>query len=215
VAANGAIQMVTYQLISKRQWQNNYVPEKLHAIYYKQAYVAMRWDIAGAGFALNVNNPKLAIIRIVSPTIVNNILVDQWTGDPLMLMNSYLYRWDDVENDGRIVYRWSSKEFHIGKPENLGAMKIYFDAIPANSQSLNVDEWAVASLNSLPIDVKATIKIYADRVLVFTRNLPTLSGELMRLPSGFKASIWQIEVTGRVRIDRIEIAGTAKELQSV
>lgn len=215
LAANGTITMVTYQLISKRQWQNGYVPDKLHAIYYKQAYMAMRWDIAGSGFALNVNNPKLAIIRIVSPAIVNNIMVDQWTGDPLMIMNSYLYIWDDVEVDGRITYRWSSKEFHLQKPENLGAMKVYFDAIPANSQSSNVDDWAVASLNALPMDVKATIKLYADRALVFTRNLPTLTGELMKLPSGYKASIYQIEVTGRVRIDKIEMASTDKELQAV
>lgn len=215
LASNGTIVMVTYQLISKRQWRNNYVPEKLHAIYYKQSYLATRWDIAGSGFVLNVNNPKVAIMRLLSPSIINNVMVDQWTGDPLMIMNSYLYVWDDVEVSGRIIYRWSSKEFQLPKPENLGALKIYFDSIPANSQSLNVDAWAVASLAALPLDVKATIKVYADRVLVFTRNLPTLSGELMRLPSGFKASIWQIEVTGRVRIDKIEMAGTDKELQSV
>lgn len=215
LAANGNITMVTYLLITKRQWQNNYHPEKLHAVYYKQAYMAMRWDIAGAGFVLNVNNPKLAIVRIVSPAIVNNILIDQWTGDPLMIMNSFLYQWDNVKVDGRLVYRWSSKEFHLPKPENMGAMKVYFDAIPANSQSLNADSWAVASLAALPLDVKATIKVYADRELKFTRDLPAFTGELMKLPSGFKASIWQVEVTGRVRVDSIEMASTTKELESV
>lgn len=215
LAANGTIQLITYQLISKEQWQSDFVPASLHAVYYKQAYLAMRWDVAGAGFALNVNNPKTAIERIVAPVIVDNIQIDQWTGDPLMIMGSYLYQWDNVTVDGRIVYRWASKEFHLAKPENLGAMKVYFDSIPANSQSSNVDAWAVDSLSDLPLDVKGVVKVYADRVLVFTRNLPTLTGDLMRLPSGFKASIWQVEVTGRVRIDSIEMASTVKELQSV
>lgn len=214
LAANGTIIMITYNLISKRQWKNTFFPEKLNAVFYKQAYLALRFDVAGKGFSLNVNNPKIAIDRILSPSIVRNILIDQWTGEPLMIMNSFLYIWDNVESDGRIAFRWQSKEFHIQRPENLGAMKVYFDAIPANSQSLAVDAWAVASLALLPLDVKAQIKIYADRVLVFTKNV-LVTGDLMRLPSGFKASIWQLEVIGRVRIDSIEVASTVKELETV
>lgn len=215
LAANGTIQLITYQLISKQQWQNDFSPTTLHGIYYKQAYMAMRFDAAAAGFSLNVNNPKIAIERILPPVIVKNVLIDQWTGDPMMIMGSYLYQWDNVTVDGRVVYRWASKEFHLTKPQNLAAMKVYFDDIPANSQSSNVDAWAVASLALLPLDVKGEVKVYADRVLVLTRNLPTLSGDLMRLPDGFKASIWQIQITGRVRVDSIEMASTAKELESV
>lgn len=215
LAANGTVQIITYALISKSQWQNDYVPDELRAVYYKQAYLAMRSDAAADGFALNVNNPKIAVERIVAPVVVKNVLIDQWTGDPMMIMGSYLYQWDNVTVDGRMVYRWASKEFHLPKPQNLAAMKVYFDDIPANSQSSNVDAWAVASLALLALDVKGEIKVYADRVLVFTRNLPTLSGDLMRLPDGFKASIWQVQVTGRVRVDSIEMASTAKELESV
>lgn len=214
LAANGAIEMITYALISKRQWKEDFVPEMLNAIFYKQAYMAMRSDIAGNGFSLNVDNPKIAVERVLSPSIVRNILTDQWTGEPTMIMNSFLYVWDNVEVDGRVVYRWQSKEFHINKPENLGAMKVYFDDIPANSQSLAVDDWAVASLALLPLDVKARIKLYADRDLVFTKDV-TETGDLMRLPSGFKASIWQVEIIGRVRVDSIEVASTVKELESV
>lgn len=215
LAANGTVQLITYQLISKEQWQNDFGHTHLHAVFYKQAYLAMRNDAVVAGFALNVNNPKTAIEHILPPAIVRNVLIDQWTGDPLMIMNSFLYQWDKVTVDGRIVYRWKSKEFHLPKPENMAAMKVYFDSIPTNSQSANVDEWAVDSLAKLALDVKGTVKVYADRVLVFTRNLPTLTGDLMRLPSGFKASIYQVEITGRVRVDSIEMASTAKELETV
>jgi hypothetical protein len=48
-------------------------------------------------------------------------------------------------------------------------------------------------------------------VLRFTRALNS-SGELFRLPSGFKATFWQIEIEGNTQINSVEIATSAKEL---
>jgi hypothetical protein len=39
--------------------------------------------------------------------------------------------------------------------------------------------------------------------------------DIFRLPSGFRAFDWQIELIGRVRIDSVELASTMKELQGV
>ena len=38
------------------------------------------------------------------------------------------------------------------------------------------------------------------------------TGELMRLPSGFKADFWQIELEAVVSIDSVQMATSVKEL---
>jgi hypothetical protein len=144
----------------------------------------------------------------------SNIILDPWTGEPVFIMNGFLYLWDSVITDARMVYKWTSKEFHHPKPTNYAALKIYYDAIPENSQSSNSDPWATTSVALLPIDVTGQLKLYADRVLVWTRNFAS-AGELMRLPSGYKAEVFQLEVTGRVRVDSVQMGTTVKELEQV
>lgn len=58
------------------------------------------------------------------------------------------------------------------------------------------------------------MKLYADGVHIWTRELRT-SGEIMKLPSGYKADFFQIEVQARVRVFSIEIASSAKELKQI
>lgn len=54
-------------------------------------------------------------------------------------------------------------------------------------------------------------RVYADSRLVMTRELRT-SGELMRLPSGFKADYWQVEIESRIKVNSIQFATSVKEL---
>lgn len=67
---------------------------------------------------------------------------------------------------------------------------------------------------SLPTNSFGRVRVYADGRLVFTRELVT-SGEMMRLPSGFKAQFWQIEVEARVKVYSIQVGTSAKELRGV
>ncbi len=216
LAAGGSVQLLTEEIISKRRWEEEYDPKNMRAVWYKQAYLAMPFAGTAEGFIIHISNPKKAIAKIPMPGVLaQNIILDAWTGEPIFIMNTFLYLWDSVDTDARMVYRWVSKEFHHQKPTNYAAMKIYFDGIPENSQSNNSDPWATTSLAALPIDVTGELKLYADRVLVWTRNFSAVAGELMRLPSGYKAEIFQIEVTGRVRVDSIQLATSVKELQAV
>lgn len=214
IAANGTIRLLTEEIISKRKWEVEFDPSNMRAVWYKEAYMAMPVGGEQSGFLVHISNPKKAIERILMPDLIDNIILDAWTGEPLIIMNTFLYVWDSVTTDARMVYRWLSKEFHHPKPTNYAALKVFFDAIPENSQSTNSDLWADASLGMLPIDVTGKLRLYADRVLVWERNFAN-SGELMRLPGGYKAEIYQLEVTGRVRVDSIQMATNVKELQTV
>jgi hypothetical protein len=55
------------------------------------------------------------------------------------------------------------------------------------------------------------VRIYADGVLRFTRQLRS-TGEFMRLPSGFKAQFWEVELESDLTVTSIELATSAKEL---
>jgi hypothetical protein len=51
-------------------------------------------------------------------------------------------------------------------------------------------------------------------VLVSAQEI-RVPGELHRLPSGFKASFWQIEIEARVKVKSFQMATSVKELQVV
>ncbi len=57
---------------------------------------------------------------------------------------------------------------------------------------------------------QVNIKIYADDVLRYERSIT--SNDVMRLPSGYKADKWQIELNTAQNIYSFKMAGTAKEL---
>ena len=95
---------------------------------------------------------------------------------------------------------------------NMEAMRVWF-TLPDGVTTLN----PVRNTNqtqTLANDQYAIARVYADDRLVLTRELRT-SGELIRMPSGYKSQFWQVEIEGRVNITGIEAATSAKELAGV
>ena len=58
------------------------------------------------------------------------------------------------------------------------------------------------------------MKVFADRRVVYDQQVPR-NGRAVRLPSGFKADIWQFELRGRAPIYSLHVASTMKELKGV
>jgi len=54
-----------------------------------------------------------------------------------------------------------------------------------------------------------TIRVYADKVLVKTINDFNVP---LRLPSGFQARTWEVDVSGNIAVEKITIASTMSEL---
>lgn len=211
LAANGTIRNTTEQLISARQWLSEYQPKTMRAIFYKGNYFALQ-TILVDGFKYQPGNVKHAINHIKAPAACSNNIIDVFTGTPAFISSGFLYEWDSSMVAGRIAWHWKSKEFVLPKPENLAAFMVEHEVIPANSQSDAVEPWALASYAMLPKDKFGVIKIYADRVLVLERDFPAKSGETVRIPSGFKADLWSVELTARVRVDSWQLAASVKDL---
>ncbi len=107
---------------------------------------------------------------------------------------------------------WRSKIFQPKKTDNFQAMKVYFevpdgtgDQAPTRTNTL---------VQELAVDQYGLVRAYANGTLVMTRELRT-TGELWKLPSGFKADFWQFEIEGRVRVLSLQVATSAKELAGV
>lgn len=95
---------------------------------------------------------------------------------------------------------------------NMEAMRIWFEVPPGTAPLNPVPNTALDQ--TLQPDQWGLVRVFADGRHVFTREI-RVSGEMYRLPSGFKATYWQIEIEARVTVQTIEAATAAKELGSV
>jgi len=216
LAAAGQVVNVTEKLFSKDNWLDQFnVPQlraaRLGSSYYTFGSISVGAfqedtfqptafefnDYTGAttGGAIEPTDARLAFMPLSVDYPVMNIYNDPWTNEVLVLRDGKVY-WVDVAGDElRKEYTWRSKRFQPTLKKNLEAMKVYFDN-PEGLTSLG------------------TIKIYADGRLAATKTI-LASGQLMRLPSGFKADFWQLEITSRVSISSVQVATSAKELAGV
>lgn len=65
----------------------------------------------------------------------------------------------------------------------------------------------------LPPDVAAVLSIYANRKLIYQEAVAP--NRQVRLPSGFRASVWQVSIISRVPVYSIQLATTGRELSDV
>jgi hypothetical protein len=85
---------------------------------------------------------------------------------------------------------WKSKKFQVPSPVNFGAAQV-FAAGPV------------------------TVKVYADGVLKHTETQGATSANPFRLPSGFRATNWEVQIEGSYEVTSLFIASTMSELAQV
>jgi hypothetical protein len=216
LAAAGQVVNATEKLFTKDNWLDYFnVPQlrsaRLGSSYYtfgsvdtgvfqEDAFQPTAFEITDytgsyTGGAIDPTDGRVAFMPLSSAMATMNLYNDPWTNEVLVLREGKVY-WVDVAGDApREEYTWKSKRFQPASRKNLEAMKVYFD-------------------NPEGLTSFGTIKIYADGRLAATKTLLS-SGQAIRLPSGFKADFWQIEITSRVSISSVQMATSVKELASV
>lgn len=199
-AVPGQVRVVTSDLINPDEWQSFHDLSKLQAVRFGTAYMAFETPSTGAtskGFLIEAGQPRISYNQLENLSAgITAIDTDPWSASTLIIRNGAIYVWDQPDNTNIQTYVWKSKVFQMPYLDNLGAMKIFF---------------TVPSGVSAPFGV---VRVYADGRLVLTRDLVT-SGEEMRLPSGFTAHTYQVEVEARVIIHNIQVATTSRELRGV
>ncbi len=236
IAVPGRVEVVTRKLINKDKWldQENFlnVPTlratAVNGGYYcwgsvgggtfdADAFEELSFsqeDYGGAyqGAFIDLSDPRVGYTKLSAEAATFNCYTDSWTGETFLIRDGQVYWLDLGPNRNHEPYLWRSKVMETPNQRSFGAMRIYhaplvdtpelpFVANTDAVQTLAVTQWGI-------------VRVYADGELKFTRELRT-SGEIMRLPSGFKATFWEVEVEARVQIKSIELATTAKELGTV
>jgi len=156
-----------------------------------------RSDTTGSktGALIDTSDERMAYVSLTADEPTLSVFNDPWTGEVLTVRGGKVYH-HDVSTGTRSTYTWRSKVFSLPFRNNLEAMKAFF----------TVPDGVTGSLG--------TMRLYADDRLVWERELLT-SGVMMRLPSGFKADFWQVEIEGQVILWSVQMATSARELASV
>lgn len=236
VAVPGAAQVVTKPIITKDYWgdpQTNVYLNSLRAAVLDGAYYCwgsvlsgcfdagafdtaafLQEDLTGAytGAVIDTSNPRISYIRMLADAPTFNCFTDQWTGEVFLIRDGQVL-WVDVTNTRpHGPYLWRSKVIQTPNKRNLAAMRVEFETY-LGSPELNPAP-NTAPVQTLAPDQYGLVRVYADGVLRFTREI-RVSGEAMRLPSGFKALDWEIEIEGNVKVTSVEVATSMRELRSV
>jgi hypothetical protein len=231
LVANGQAALITDNLIQKDEWNNfNKVPTlratRLSNAYYAfgsvrsgftqtdafQANAFQQDDFFGAtrGILLDPSNPRISFNTLTSVDTTVNVFNDAWSGETMIIRNSKVYRLDMADRDfARDIALWKSKIFQANDKKNFQALRVYFELPPWAPVQNPVRDTNPDQV--IGTDKYGIIRLYADGRRVMVRELRE-SGELMRVPSGFKADYWQIEFETRVRVSSVQLATSVKEL---
>ena len=157
-----------------------------------------------------------------------------------MLIGNRIYEWDAL-SEPFSLQSWKSKLFVLPTPTNFGAILVESDEALTDEEVANIEaeiariqaenevlfaedsiggELGGSLLNQYPvngdmllpiptINRNVSVSVYADRKLVATIGKVN---RMARLPSGFKAAKWEIEVTSDMPITQILMATTGMEL---
>lgn len=198
--------IVTLDTMSKDTWLTSYHGKTIIGARHRAQYIAIHSE---GGFIFDVTDNKTGFVLLNSLDNATAIWNDEFEGNTYVMIDSNIYLWDSEATEHQ-TYQWRSKQFYAPAPISLGAVHV--------TSSRRVDDLPETSDPSglLPDGVRARFRIYSgpDFTLIMERDIekPT---DIFRLPSGFRAFDWQIELIGRVRIDSVELASTMRELQGV
>jgi hypothetical protein len=214
----GRLLNITEQMVKRDVWQQTTKGAALRAARFNGAYYAYGSVIAGAfdeltfdtdsftqedisnaltGILVDPVNQTASFSTLLSANIVYGVFGDFWTGELMLVRNGGMY-WVD-QGDAAVeleAYVWTSKIFQTTRPQNFAALQVFFD-VPVVAPSSY-----------------GTIKVYANGSLKSTQTIVT-SGGILRLPSGFKASFWQIKLETALTVLSVHMATSTQELYAL
>jgi hypothetical protein len=135
------VNLITQDILTKEEWAG-YNPSDIFASQLGLQYIAFNSD--NFGFVFNPLEPKTKLIELDFFNQVTGVQTDKYTGNVYIIRSDRVYDWDP-ETDERLFWQWKSKEFHLPKPINFGAVKIKFET---QAQAVVVDTTNQAYLQS-------------------------------------------------------------------
>lgn len=162
------------------------------------------------GIMLWFADPRVALTELAPGAVeVLNLITDIFNSEIMTIRKDegnfpVVYLVDLRAQQNQVKYVWRSKMFKTDFLANLGAAKVYWTPPVAGAGDTVFRMYSAA--DSQEIEDGLTLR--------FEQKM-TQSGQMFRLPSGFKSLYFQFEVEGWVFLDAIHVASTPRELRTI
>ena len=190
VEGNNAV-VVTEGILTPAQWKQRYSPSNINAYVSEGKYIA--FCTPTKGFIFDPRNQQQAFADVDRSYI--GAAYDPDNGDLIVNDGGVLKKWNGDETlENSTPYRWRSKKFVAPKQISLSVAR--------------VETW-------YPLDTplgEVTMRVWADSVELPTITLTDPVWRYHRLPAGFRAKVWEFEITGR---NPISYAGIFEAMDEV
>lgn len=240
VTQSGTVQNTSDPWITRERWKSLTPNRNLRSVFLASSYYSLGCvrgsdnGVAQQGFTIELNaadaqsfgiwpqpgGHRVGFSKLNGPNgfDVVNVFLDPWSGVGCILQNHGVYYFD-FEDQAPVMqtYIWRSKKFQQKSKKNFEAMRFWFET-PAGTPALNAMRLEAATNDpvwaSLPADRYGIVRVYADDVLVTTREI-RVTRELLRILSGFKSETWWFEIEARVPISNFQFGTSVKALAQV
>lgn len=190
----GSAELVSKNLFTTEQWKA-LDPTSFHAEQYEGRYFFSHAPVGGAGQEMGIfditGTQPYYIETDETPITMTR---DASTGALYMLLTARgVHRWDAPGADLK-AQLWRSRLYQIVSPVSYAGILIEADA----------------AIGTIPAgQTPNTTRVYADGTLVHTT---TVTNDPVRLPNGFRAKKWEIEIEGYIPITAISMGQSYDEL---
>jgi len=245
VASSAGARVVTDQLMTRDDWlktaPDRFVSGQFYGLYFASyEYVDPQGNALSGSFIIDLTGQEAFLKR--TNYKADATWYDISGGNLYLCIGQDIYQWDALDSENEIL-TWKSKQYVIPRPTNFGVILIEGSTLLTPEQQSAIDaanaaakayndsvfndlsiggELGGSAFNTYPIDGDELQRITADRFVSVTvyadgEQVAVVSklNKTTRLPSGFLAQSWEVEISANADIAQVTLAGTATELAGV
>jgi len=178
--------LITDTMFNRREFES--LSPSSMSCYYYDGLLFCFYDtgIVQAGFIVDPQSPKSGLIDLDFYATAG--YTDPANGDLFLVVNGILVRFDG-DPAANLEYVWRTGEIITNRPLHYGVVQVDSDTYPV------------------------TVNIYVDREL---RHSALITGpEPIRIPSGFKSSVWEFEIAGSSEVNGFSFSETMQDLRAI
>ena len=245
VASSAGARVVTDQLMTRDNWlrtaPGRFVASQFYGRYLASyEYLEPNGQAQSGSFIIDLTGQDASLHRTNHKADAS--WYDITSSTLYLCMGQDIYEWDALDSENEIL-TWKSKPFIVAKPTNFGVIMVEgstvmtaeeeaaIEQLQADAQAYNASifgntsiggELNGAALNVYPVNGDDLRILSQDRFVSVTviadgDPVATISriNRACRLPSGFLAQTWEVEISANADIAQVTLAGTGAELAGV
>lgn len=184
-ATDNSLQLATEGVLTRDQWQD-LVPSTIIGFAWEGHYIGFYNDgTESKGFIFDPRGGKNSYVKLDFHATAG---FNDLENDELYLVVGGSVVKFAAHASSLLSYTWRSKSFFVPRPINPG----------------------VAKLNCESYSPNPTFKLFADGVQKY--SVTVTNGDTFRLPSGYKANEFEVEISGSVSVNEVCVYESAEEI---